>query len=647
MRALLGLALLLVCPWKAAGELTVVDASGRPLQAVVFDAGGKVLAAGGEGKVNLPAGVDSIRVTALGYRDWTGPVPADSTVVLAASAVPSGVVIPVSGSGGRLAGRIPSTTTMGEDVLASPPEGLAAELNARSPGLYAREYGGGMRVLSISLRGAEAGQTGFMVAGHSLQSPLDGAGPGELDLGIFGGMEVARGGAASSEPGAISGTVNLLPRPPGSAGMLQVWGGTHGAAGTRAALGLPSGSLALSLRRLSGGRGGASASAVLSILAGSWRWGGLAHAGSGETEPPDWSPDAVGWRSRLGLSGWADGELGPLGVSFDCTGETMEYSADFPQEVDDTHRNLSVRAEATAEPAGWLSLGCGGGLEAARSTTLGSRRRLLGHGRAAGAGRLGGLSVAAEAEFTASDGGEAGLGASISASVPLEGTGAEAYASVSRSLRFPTFNDLYWPRDAFAEGNPGLSPERATEAELGITGAWGGLEASACGYAALTEDQIAWLPDAEGVWRPKNVAEVRRLGAELQAALDAGAAGLAASMTAGSSVDLSPGEPTQGCRMPYKPDLVGGGECFLDAGPLRLSAGLSARSLSYRNRTQTDYLPGYVLLNAGVTARLGGGVTLRVEGSNLTDREYEVTDGYPGRGRGAAVSMEWKGEPAR
>ena len=646
VRSLMTLAAALLIAGGAGGTLTVLDEAGRPLRALVYVDDGRCVQAGAGGKAELPADAGTIRVAALGYKDYSGPVPVDSTVVLAARAVPSGVVIPVV-SGDGLGAGIPSTTRLGEEVLAASPSGLSEKLNAHVPGLYARAYGGGMQVVSMSVRGAEAGQTGFTVAGHSLQSPLDGLGPGELDLGIFGGLEVARGGAASSRPGAISGTINLLPRPPGLRSVVETWGGTDGTAGARTALGIPSGSLALSLRRLPGERGGGAASAVVSVLGRRWRWGGLAQLAEGETEPPSWSPEAVGWRRRSGAAGWVDGEIGPLLLSMDCQGEIMEYGADFPEKVDDTHRHLSMTGEVTADATDWLALGAGGGMELARSTALGFHHRLSGHGTVSSAGRVSGVSVASKARLTATAGGETGASASLSASTPVLGIGTSLYASASRSIRLPTFNDLYWPEDAFARGNPDLTPEHATEAELGMAGAWGGIEASACGYAGVTEDQITWLPDAAGTWAPGNVARVERMGVEIQAAFATSTGGARGSITVGSSVDRSSEGASDGCRMPYRPDVVGGLECFLNACGLRLSADVSGRSLSYRNRTQTDYLPGYWLLGAAVSVPLTQTVEMTISGRNLTDREYEVTDGYPGQGRRAKLMLQWKGGARR
>ncbi|MFO7949629.1 MAG: TonB-dependent receptor [Candidatus Fermentibacteraceae bacterium] len=642
MKALLCAAIMAAAA-APASVLVVTDRRGRPLRATVHTAGGAAVPTDSCGRAELPEEAATVTVAAIGYESWRGELSGDSTVELREAAVPSGVVIPVTAdAGGSMRLRAPSTSLVRSRTLSAPHDGIAAELHASSPGIYVRDYGGGMRVLSVSVRGAEAGQTGFSIDGHRFQSPLDGMGPADLDMGMFRGVEVARGGASSAEPGAISGSVNLLTPGPSAPDMLHIWGGSRGAAGLRASAGLGDAGLSIGLRRLEGKGQGLASSALVSGLAGGCRWGGLVRTARGETEPPTWSPLSAGWRSSTGMAGWADLEAGSFELSLDGMGEVTDYRTEFPQETEDTHRQISLGGEGVWNASEWLALGLGAGVEGARSTSIGNRERTSANGRLVLAEDLGPVAVRAEARLDAADDGEVGLSASASASIPVPGTGLSAYCSGARSFRRPTFNDLYWPKDAFAEGNGELQPETALEGELGLAGSWAGASASACGYLASTRDQITWLPEADGVWRPDNVSRVRRAGLELQGELVAGRLGLRGSLTASSAVDRTEGASSCGCRMPYRPDLVGGGWASLDLGPFAVSCRASGRSLSYRNRTQTDYLPGYWLLGAGVSLDLSPGVGLRVDGRNLTDREYEVTDGYPGDPRSVAVMLQWK-----
>jgi vitamin B12 transporter len=343
------------------------------------------------------------------------------------------------------------------------------------------------------------------------------------------------------------------------------------------------------------------------------------------------------------MAGWADLEGRAFRLSLDCRGEVTAYRADLPPPTRDTHRQLSLGAECVWNASEWLAPGLGTQVEGVESTSIGDHGRTSANGSLVLGEDLGPVAVRAETRLDVADDGDLGLSASASASVPVPEIGLTAYCSAARSFRRPTFNDLYWPEDAFAEGNEELQPETALEGEMGLAGSWAGASASACGYLASTRDQITWLAGADGLWRPENVSRVRRAGLELQGELTLGRLGFGGSLTVSSSVDRTEGASSYGCRMPYRPDLVGGGEASLDLGRVALRCRFSGRSLSYRNRTQTDYLPGYWLLGAGVSLGLSRDVLLRVDGRNLTDREYEVTDGYPGDPRSVGVMLQWKG----
>jgi len=76
---------------------------------------------------------------------------------------------------------------------------------------------------------------------------------------------------------------------------------------------------------------------------------------------------------------------------------------------------------------------------------------------------------------------------------------------VSRSFRAPTFNDLYWPDEGWAKGNPGLSPEKGMTYELGIdTQINKSLFCTLTYYRNKFKDLINWGED-NVVWQPLNV----------------------------------------------------------------------------------------------------------------------------------------------
>ncbi len=96
------------------------------------------------------------------------------------------------------------------------------------------------------------------------------------------------------------------------------------------------------------------------------------------------------------------------------------------------------------------------------------------------------------------------------------------HAAIGTAFKAPTFNELYLP--SWWGGNPDLKPERARNAELGLSYASGGQFVQATLFASRTEDMIAY------VWPTNvNIGKARNRGVELAwngklAGLDARAA---------------------------------------------------------------------------------------------------------------------------
>jgi outer membrane cobalamin receptor len=87
---------------------------------------------------------------------------------------------------------------------------------------------------------------------------------------------------------------------------------------------------------------------------------------------------------------------------------------------------------------------------------------------------------------------------------------------ISRSFRAPTFNDLYWPDEGWAKGNPNLKPEKGITGELGI-------EAKPNKYLLMSiayyrndfNELINWAEEG-GIWQPTNIGSAVIEGAEFK-----------------------------------------------------------------------------------------------------------------------------------
>lgn len=90
------------------------------------------------------------------------------------------------------------------------------------------------------------------------------------------------------------------------------------------------------------------------------------------------------------------------------------------------------------------------------------------------------------------------------------------YANVNRSLRLPTFTDLYY-KSATQLANPYLKPEESLTTELGLQWTNYGLRTSLTAYYRIGKNLIDWVKTAdEEKWRSVNHTRVDALGGEVK-----------------------------------------------------------------------------------------------------------------------------------
>jgi vitamin B12 transporter len=91
-------------------------------------------------------------------------------------------------------------------------------------------------------------------------------------------------------------------------------------------------------------------------------------------------------------------------------------------------------------------------------------------------------------------------------------------ASVAKSYRAPTFNDLYWPEDLWSKGNPDLDPETGYSLEIGLSTIRDKLQFDIYGFARYMINNIAWASDTK--WTPTNIGSSFYPGFELNGDLN-------------------------------------------------------------------------------------------------------------------------------
>ena len=202
-------------------------------------------------------------------------------------------------------------------------------------------------------------------------------------------------------------------------------------------------------------------------------------------------------------------------------------------------------------------------------------------------------------------------------------------ASVARSYRAPTFNDLFWPTSAFVAGNPNLQPEKAWAYELGGEKKFGDLAVfKIAGFYRDVSDLIRWASGADFVWRPSNVQTAHIWGGEAE---------LIFFPLKGLSIPLNysylyPRDQSTGDPITNKPRHI------VDAGieyvaPFGLKSSLRARYVQYYVNNTSTLNRDYFVVDVRIGYEFKVYQKLKGEGfvslTNALNRDYQINEGFP------------------
>jgi len=220
------------------------------------------------------------------------------------------------------------------------------------------------------------------------------------------------------------------------------------------------------------------------------------------------------------------------------------------------------------------------------------------------------------------------------------------YASVGRSFRAPTFNELFWPKEAgywppttyITQGNPRLRPEWATSVDFNASGKLPSFLPWRLGlWRSFVTDLIQWQTTQQGdtsFTQPVNLDTATITGAEAELGVafkHAGATGNITYMLARS----------HGMDLIYRPRISFAVSHWAGWDVAKLSWDVRYTGQRYVTPdtlppNSANSLPGFLLFDVGlafsprfgpVTTALRGGVR------NLFDHQREVMRGYPVPGR--------------
>lgn len=251
-----------------------------------------------------------------------------------------------------------------------------------------------------------------------------------------------------------------------------------------------------------------------------------------------------------------------------------------------------------------------------------------------------GLRYDQHSEFGGHASGQVSWGYSVTPDLRLTAGYGTAFAA-------PTLNDLHYPGLACFDptlplgtvcyaGNPDLGPERSRTADLSLRYRLG-----AAGRAAVhlfhteVDDLIVPQGTAPGFARRYiNLDEARVYGVEVEWTGDAGPWFWRTSLTAQHA------RADDGSRLPRRAEekavLVLGREI----GGVRLQA--DAVAVNHREDFGDDDLGGYGLLNASMAVPVAPGLELTARIENLTDKDYELINGYRTAGRSYYLGVRYQ-----
>ncbi len=227
-------------------------------------------------------------------------------------------------------------------------------------------------------------------------------------------------------------------------------------------------------------------------------------------------------------------------------------------------------------------------------------------------------------------------------------------ANYGRSFRAPTFNDLYWPRDAYTAGNPELKPERASDFDAGATleiPVLAGIGAFFTWFGNTVTDLILWQSGADWVWSPANVGKAEIHGIETGVSVTPWEDLLTVgwNYTYLDARNKSGGPDEYDKKLPNRPDDMHKLTARTRHGGFSAQVDFLSVGERYTTTANDASLPAYHVVNAivGYAWEMPyGRMEARGEVLNLGDAEYQVMSGYPVPGREFRFSLSFGVGPA-
>jgi vitamin B12 transporter len=214
-----------------------------------------------------------------------------------------------------------------------------------------------------------------------------------------------------------------------------------------------------------------------------------------------------------------------------------------------------------------------------------------------------------------------------------------ANVSYGTAFKAPTFNDLYFPMDAWGDvGNPNLRPETAKNKEIAIHYEAGLHHASITVFQNDIKDMINWMFDTNTfLYQPQNVAKARVRGVTL--AYD----GTLRDLDVRASIDFQDPRDLEVDKVATNHARRHGSLSVGQRnGPYDWNVEWQVHSKRYTDRLNTQTLGGYGLVNVQAGYRFAPNWTVFARANNIFDKKYEFGRGYNTDGANFFVGIRYQ-----
>ncbi len=193
--------------------------------------------------------------------------------------------------------------------------------------------------------------------------------------------------------------------------------------------------------------------------------------------------------------------------------------------------------------------------------------------------------------------------------------------SYGTAFKAPTFNDLYWPADAFFTGNPKLKPEESSSFDFGVELKTGSNTLWTAHYFNTDIDNlITYVSSYPAISMMENVAKANINGFELTLATD-----LFGWQVSANASFIDPTDEKNGQLLPRRSKRNFNLSIDNNSGALSYGASVLASSRRYNKTNEREELAGYGLMNVRAAWQFNQHWSVKAKIDNLFDKTYVLT----------------------